>query len=331
MAGALVLSAAACSKTEEPAASSGNQAQSSGSTTSTPGGSKGTTSGTKATRGTDSTGEEQANIDKVVYFNGLRATLGAVTFDDADEMEIAVEFENLSDTELYASTDFQLEADGSVVSQGQLEENNAIVAKSKAKGAIVFDGIGGASGLEIDLGSTMLVIGNGTVSQVKVQLDGNGDDDVTNTPIEQEFAKKLTIGAMTFDITKAEIRFDALPYDPTTADAGKAYLVLTGTSKNTSTDSGFSIYGDRFVLVDADGEKTTAEGLGKENYLEPTKSDDKFYVLWEVDADFAGEWSIEISGDWGPENAEATATEKITLTATAASGGAGSTTTTKAS
>lgn len=257
------------------------------------------------------------DLKRDVWVAGFKLTLGAVTHDTAKgELSIAIEAENLTrnDTPIYSS--YMLQADGAQLTTGGLAESKNVVALSKVRDRIVFTDVGEGFGVKYDPSKTVLVIGAGTESQARVQLDGKGTADLDNRPVDQAFTAAIEIGQATIAIDKTQIRFDNVPNGATTVEKDKRYLVMTGSWKN---NGATALYLDpsRITLTAADGTKSTPDSFTTETTLPETKKDDKMAIVFVLPANYAGDYTLDITEPFGPEGADATATQKLTLAAPA--------------
>lgn len=327
LAGVLILGASSCTKKDDGASTTGTTAAGGGSSTTKAaaggggGGSTGsTTDGGGSATGTTASGTSQVNLKKTVWISGFKVTLGEVTFDEKQSLlEFAYEAENLSknDSALYSS--YLLEADGAQIATGGLDETKVVVSGQKVKGKIQFHGMGEKGGTPYKASSTTLVIGAGSESQVRVQIDGKGTKDVDNKPIDQEFKKTIELGQGSITIDKTQIRYDNVPYASTTAKEGHAYLVMTGSWKNNAAES-TTLYmtTDKLVVKGPDGTEYTSDSFATETSLAKTKKDDKMVIVWDLETPFKGDWSLDITQEWDLEGAEVKASVPFTLTDTAA-------------
>jgi hypothetical protein len=315
MAGALLLGAAACSKTETTSTTPSTQAPS-GTTGSGSGGGSGTT-----TKGT--TVDAAVNLNTTVWYEGFEFKLGKVTYDPTTttgyQLTIATEVTNLSDQTATPYTNTLLQADNTQIATGSLKDVSGIVGGKTASNAFQFS----VEPDEFDLANTVLVFGGQGKQEASVPLSGKGPV-VNLEPISQaEFTKPIVLGQVTVQVQEAEVRFD-LP-DHTEADAGKAFLVLSGTVKNAGESTAY-LSTTGLTITSSDGEEYTAQHITPGS-VQPSQSDDKFQTYFEIKWPSEGTWTLNVKADWDGDGTEDTTT--VTGNVTATSGG-GTTATTKA-
>lgn len=249
------------------------------------------------------------DLKATVWYAGAKYTLGELRYDSAEKrLTVQCEIENLLSTSQTASPPTHLEAEGAVLANGSLVDYKDIIAKAKVKTALQFDVD------KLDVAKTTLVFGDGEKEQARVPLTGAGPN-VTREPVKQEFKGDIAIGPMTFSVEKVEVRWDDVPHDTAEVKKDKAHLVLVGKLKNNGT-ADYYFATEKFVITQPDGSKVTGEHTGPESSVAPTKTLEGFYVIFILDAKggkFAGDYTLDVSQDWGADGAAVSASQKLTL------------------
>lgn len=313
----------ACGKKDEPAATSQSGQSSSGGTaapTTKAGG--GTPSDTSKTTGTATKGTSVANasIDQTVWYEGFKIALGSSSYDKEEGYwTIDAEVENLGDSNAsFYGSNIALEDGNTQVETGQVIESPTVLAKAKGKTKIRFSA---DDELIAKLGSLTLVMGNGTQQQVRVPLDGSTA--TTLKPVPQESIKgDFVVGQVTLTPSAAEVRYDD-PNNHAQADKGKVYLFIVGKAKNASDNT---LYFDRAgaSLTMPDASKGPAEQFESKDGFEATKTVD-FRLNYIISDPYAGDYSLAMTQNWGPEGEAATGTVKFALVSSASGTTPGST------
>lgn len=316
----------ACGKKDEPAASSSNNP--SASSTTTAGGTKSTSgSSTDDTAGgntgtTIGSDKLATSLNATYYLKGFKVTLSDAKIDKgANTLVVQAEIENITEADAVLYDAGGIEQDGKIYETGKWRDGATVVAGKKAKDELTFD-----LDNKFDPQNAILVFGDDSSAQVKIPLDGSKP--TLLTPVEQAYTGDITIGQLDIKIDKAVIRWDRLD-NATQADKGKAYFVLSGSAKNTSAADNLYPDADLMKLDRPDGTTSIAEKTGTESYLKPTASDTKFFIVFQVADPIDGDYTMNLSGKFAPDGAEATAPPiKLTLTTKATKSSSSSSTTT---
>src|SRR5262249_54968558 len=162
---------------------------------------------------------------------GFQYDLGGVTYNQSTgALAIDVTITNLGTENSTPYTNLSLlSGDSTVSSSGSLKDRKEIVGGKNAKDTITCDG-----NADCDPSNTTLVFGGGNKVEAKVPLSGSGDK-VTLAPVQQQgqFTDPVSIGTVQLTPSKVEIRYDD-PANHTSADKGKAYLMIYANAKNAS-------------------------------------------------------------------------------------------------
>lgn len=248
---------------------------------------------------------------KVTIWNtGFKFALGTISYDaPTQQLSIACEVENLLSNNMNVGPQILLEADGAVISHGNMKESKEVIAKSKVKESMEFSNVA-----SFDPAKTTLVVGAGDCEQARVPLGGQPGLR-TLEPVSSGFKGDIKIGLLTYSVKQAEVRWDRWPNAFEEPKKGKAFVTFVGTFKNPS-DVDVVAAVEKFVLTQPDGNKVTGEAIGPDSAIAKTKNQDDFYLLFKIDAKdgkYQGEYTLDITQDWGAENAPVSS-EPVKLT-----------------
>jgi hypothetical protein len=306
IAGALVLGA--CSKSSPPV--NENTGAANTSAPAAGGNAGGNTNGTNKSTGT--TQNSAKSLNTKVWSDGFEYDLGGVTYNQSDgKLTIDVTITNLGTDNATPYTDLSLlSGDSSVSSSGTLTDRKEIVGGKNVKDTITFDVDAG-----FDPSTTTVVFGGQNKQQAKVPLSGTGTK-VTLAPVAQnvQLPDPMTIGTMAVTGSTVQIRYDD-PDSHTTADKGKAFVVITGNAKNASTDQ--TNYWDTgsMQLTGPDNQTYVADSVTPSS-LGPTKSG-QTVMIWTIDdpnvGQLSGDYKLDIKDQTFGTNGDKVSLDTVTM------------------
>lgn len=272
------------------------------------GGNVGGTAGTSSKGTTKGTTKADTTLNTKVWWQGFRYDLGDVSLDtEKQQLMVKTKITNLGSDPANPYPPVVLVNGGEEVARGGLAETPSITGGKTVDATIqmsVKD--------DFTVDGTSLLFSNGS-SQVEatVPLDGKGDK-VTLEPIEQAQAPDpITIGSVTITPKTAEVRWD-LPSDHSIeAEAGTAFLVISGTAKNDGTSTAyFSATG---ITITTDTGTYPVKLIG-DNYIPAKQSTDKFSIYFQIKDPVEGTWTIDFKDQpFGVDAAKVSASAKATV------------------
>lgn len=320
LAGALLMGA--CSKSSDQNTTSngnaGTTATTAAKTSQTSGGStdtasKGTTKGTSAA---------QSSLNGLkVWWHGFRYDLGDISFDSTKQQaQILTKVTNLGNDTAQPDPDNALIKGGAQIATGTLETKPSITGGKTVDDTLIFS-------IEefSPSGTTLLFTDGSSYQEVKVPLDGKGEA-TTLEPVEQkQTVPPIVIGAVTFTPKKVEVRYD-LPNDHSfEAEAGTAVLIISGSSKNDSSNQ--LQYDQSGVTVTTSTGTYPAKFIGGGDVIPPNQTNDKTSFYFSIKQPVDGDWTLEMKDQpFGESGATVSGTAyKGTLSSKVASSTTGTT------
>lgn len=305
MAGALMLGAGACGNdTEAPL----------DSTTSAP-----TTADTAESTETTATAEDPAattttaasegtdEVSGMGYYGGFSFELASsevVAEEGLDpELTIDVDVKNLQESGSQVfSPPVSIEDDSGTGVSGSAS-SDTIPGGSSGTATFSFSSADGFDGLD---GWTLLV---GDSGEARVELPLDGSDQVSRTPVELEPSDaELSVDKVDTEFVSLLARWSDADYDQVSKDEVAFVLEASGTNNT----EGQTCLRDAVSFISPSGDKKAASGTGD---CEPAGESSKGLVFVAVvEQPEAGEWTVQVAGDWGTDGAEASGEVTFELT-----------------
>ena len=241
------------------------------------------------------------------YYGGFRFELSeaeVVANDGADpQLTISVDTENLQDS---GSQVFRppvsLEDDGGTGVSGSAESDE-VPAGSSGTATFLFSSADGFDDLE----DWTLLVGESAEARVELPLDGS--DQVGRAPVELELSDdELSVAGLDVDFVSLEAQWR----DDGFSQVGEDEVALVLTASGTNNTEGQTCLRDAVSFIGPDGDMTSASGAGD---CEPVGESSKGIVFVAVVAEpETGEWTLEVSGDWGTDGTEVSGEVTFELT-----------------
>lgn len=229
------------------------------------------------------------------------------------ELSISVDVKNLreSGSQVF-SPPVSIEDDAGTGVSGSAD-SDSIPGGSSGKATFVFSSSDGFDDLE---GWTLLV---GDSGEARVELPLDGSDQVSRTPVELE-PSDAELSVDDVDITFVSLEAQWSDSDGYQVGKDEVAVMLEASATN-NTDSQTCVR-DAVSFVSPDGDTTAAYGVGD---CEPAGESSKGLMFSAViEQPEAGEWTLEVVGEWGTDGAEASGEVTFELTEEDLSGTMGS-------